>query len=205
VPAVATLERNDPADFNRFVTRFAAGAVNAPDDELMSLARTALRKSVKRLLANASEDTLLDITETYLAYMTALQITNPESCVALSDESKGAGLTANLAKDFPILFGRDLTVLERVAGTDPNASIAPPSAEQAQPYLETVFNALRQLPVQRELLGREKLTPAEFPAYCTLVIAFYDAVLALPREDKVNLLRYLYATAAADGGDDVPK
>jgi len=37
------------------------------------------------------------------------------------------------------------------------------------------------------------------------VIAFYEGVLALPREDKISLLRYLYATAAADGDDDVPK
>jgi hypothetical protein len=205
LPAVATLERNDPADFSRFVTRFTATAVNAPDDELLSLARSALRKSVKRLLANGSGDTLLDITETYLTYMKALQSTSPESCVALSDESKGAKLTTNLAKDFPILFVRDMAVLERVAGTDPNASVAAISAERAQPYLETVFNGLRQLPVQRELLGRDKLTPAEFPAYCSLVIAFYEGVLALPREDKISLLRYLYATAAADGDDDVPK
>ncbi len=205
LPAVQALERNDPVDFGRFVTRFLASSVNAQDDEMLSLARTALRKSIKKLLANASGDTLLDITDTYLNYMKALQAISAESCVALSDESKGAKLTSNLAKDFPILFIRDMAVLEQVAATDPKSAIAPLSAERAQPFLEKVFNTLRQLPVQRDLLGRDKLTSTEFPAYCTLVISFYESVLALPREDKINLLRYLYATAAADGDDDVPK
>jgi hypothetical protein len=35
------------------------------------------------------------------------------------------------------------------------------------------------------------------------VIAFYEGVLALPTDQRLNLLRYLYAAAAADPDDDV--
>jgi hypothetical protein len=205
LPAVVALSKSDPASFARFKKRFAASAANAQDDELLSLARAALRKSVKRALANSPGDTLLEITEAYLAYMQGLQSASPESCVALSDESKGAKLTINLAKQFPIQFIRDMSVLERVASTSPTASVTPLTADQARPFLETVFNHLRQQPVKSELLGRDKLTPAEFEPYCTLVIAFYQAVLELPRDDKVNLLRYLYATAATDPDSDLAK
>jgi len=203
LPAVVALQRNDAASFERFKRRFVGSATNAQEDELLSLARAALRKSVKRLLANSSGDTLLEITEAYLAYMQGLQTASPESCVALSDESKGAKLSTNLAKQFPIQFIRDMSVLERVASTSTTAAVTPLTADQARPYLETVFNALRQKPVKSELLGRDKLSPAEFEPYCTLVIAFYQAVLELPRDDKINLLRYLYASAATDPDSDL--
>jgi hypothetical protein len=205
LPAVIALQRNDPAAFGRFSKRMAESATNASGDEILSLARGALRKSVKRLLANAPAETLLEITEVYVGYMQALQTASPESCVALSDESKGASLTSNLAKEFPALFARDMAVLERVAGTDPGSVIVPPTADQARPYLDTVFNSLRQQSVQSELLGRTTLAASEFLPYCALVIEFYEAVLALPPEDRTNMLRFLYAAAASDPEDDVQK
>ena len=160
---------------------------------------------MKHLLAISSGDILLEITETSLAYMQGLQASNPESCVALSDESKGARLTSNLAKEQPIQFVRDMSVLERIAGTNPHTTVAPLTAEEARPYLDTVFNTLRRQPVKNELLGRDKLIASEFQPYCALVIAFYQAVLELPRDDKVNLLRYLYAVAAVNADNDLAR
>ena len=205
LPAVVVLQRNDPAAYERFKRRYGDSALNARDEELMSVARAALRKSVKHLLAISSGDVLLEITETSLAYMQALQASNPESCVALSDESKGAKLTSNLAKELPIQFVRDMSVLERIAGTNPHTAIAPMTAEEVRPYLETVFNTLRGRSVKSELLGRSKLEPSDFQPYCALVIAFYQAVLGLPRDDKINLLRYLYAAAAVNADSDLAK
>jgi hypothetical protein len=205
LPAVMTLQRNDSAAFERFKKRYADGAANARDDEVQSLARAALRKSVKHLLAIASGDVLLEITATSLAYMQGLQATSPESCVALSDESKGAKLTSNLAKDFPVPFSRDMSALERIAGTNPHTAIAPMTSEEARPYFETVFSTLRRQSVKTELLPRERLDPSDFAPYCALVIAFYQAVLDLPRDDKVNLLRYLYAAAAKNADVDLKR
>jgi hypothetical protein len=196
LPAVLALQRNDPAAFDRFRKRFADLAANARSDEVLPAARAAMRKSVKHLLAIASGDVLLEITETYLAYMQGLQAANPESCVALSDESKGARLTSNLAKDLPATFAREISVLERIAATNAHIGIAPISAAEAQPYLATVYAALRRQPVKGDLLGRERLDPSEFAPYCSLVIAFFQAVLDLPRDDRVNLLRFIYAGAA---------
>ena len=203
LPAVMVLQRNDPATFERFKKRYAANAANVRDEEVMSLARAALRKSVRHLLAIASGDVLLDITGTSLAYMQGLQATNPESCVALSDESKGAKLTSNLAKDLPGPFSREMSVLERIAGTNPHTAITPMSDDEARPYFEKVANTLRRQSVKTELQGRERLDPSDFAPYCALVIAFYQAVLDLPRDDKVNLLRYLYAAAAKNADIDL--
>jgi hypothetical protein len=88
-------------------------------------------------------------------------------------------------------------VLERIiAGT--GSADATPSEIEVRPYLETVFDELKKQPVQTQLLGRDKLTAAEYAPYCALVIAFYEAVRALPFADAVKLLRNLYATAAAE-------
>jgi hypothetical protein len=205
LPAVMTLQRNDPAAFERFKKRFADLAANARDDDVMPLARAALRKSVKHLLAISSGDVLLEITETYLAYMQGLQAANPESCVALSDDGKGARLTSNLSRELPSVFGRDMSVLERIASTNPHIAIAPVSGEEVQPYLANVYSALRRQGVKSELLGRERLDPSEFAPYCSLVIAFFQAVLDLPRDDKVNLLRYIYAGAAVNADSDLTR
>jgi hypothetical protein len=204
LPAVIALQRNDPAAFSRFSKRFADAAANAPETTFPSLARAALRKSLKRQLANSPADTLRDITEVYLAYMQALQSLSPESCVALSDESKGANLTVNLAQQLPVLFGREMAILERVANVDPGTTVAAPPADQVAQYINTVYNQLRKLPVQSELLNSNTLTESQFQPYCALVIAFYQTALGLPPDDRNNLLRFLY-TAAIDADDDAQK
>jgi uncharacterized caspase-like protein len=193
LPSVMALQRNDPAAFERFKKRYLDSAVNARKDEEMTLARNALRKSVKHLLAISSGDVLLEITETSLSYLQVLQFTSPESCVWLSDDNKGARLTSNLAKDLPTRYVREMSVLERIASTNPHLAIPAMSDEEVRPYLQKVLNTLRRQNVKTDLQARGRLDPSEFEPYCTLVIAFYQAVLDLPRADKINLLRNLYA------------
>jgi GYF domain 2 len=202
MPAVAVLKRADPDAYAKFVKRFGANyKADAADDEKLTRARTALRKSMKHLLAKASTESLLEITEVNLAYMRALRPVNPGSCVALSDESKGAALETNLARDFAPLFQREMAVLERII-SNPGSADAAPSEAEVRPYLETVFAELKKQPVQTQLLGRDKLTAVEYAPYCELVIAFYEGVRALPFADAVKLLRNLYTTAAAEPDSD---
>jgi hypothetical protein len=198
MPAVIALKMADPDAFGKFVKRFTAiYHDNEPDDAILTQARTAVRKSVKHMLANATNESLLEVTEVNLGYMRGLAQSNAGSCVALSDESKGAVLDANLARDFPPLFEREMSVLERVISNAGSKQTAPTEAE-VRPYLEAVFADLKKKPVQTQLLGRDKLTEAEYAPYCDLVIAFYEGVRALPFNDAVKLLRNLYAAAATD-------
>jgi len=202
LPAVVLLQRNDPDAFGRFKKRFTAGPAGTRDDEILTTARNALRKSVKHLIAISSGDVLVDLTETSIAYMKALQATNPESCVALSDESKGARLTTTLARDLPGMFSREMSVLERVASTNPHLAIAPMTVAEARPYFDRVMAGVS---VKTDLQNRDHLEATEFQSYCDLVIAFYQSVLALPRDDKVNLLRHLYAGAAVNADADIAR
>jgi GYF domain 2 len=198
MPAVIALKMADPDAFGKFVKRFTAVYHdNEPDDVILTQTRTAVRKSIKHMLANATNESLLEVTEVNLAYMRGLAQSNAGSCVALSDESKGAVLDANLARDFPPLFEREMAVLERVISNAGGTQTAPTEAE-VRPYLEAVFADLKKKPVQMQLLGRDKLSEAEYAPYCDLVIAFYEGVRGLPFNDAVKLLRNLYAAAASD-------
>jgi GYF domain 2 len=198
MPAVIALKMADPDAYGKFVKRFTAlYHDNEPDDVILTQARTAVRKSIKHMLANATNESLLEVTEVNLGYMRGLAQSSPGSCVALSDESKGAALDANLARDFLPLFQREMAVLERVIANAGSKQTAPTEAE-VRPYLEAVFAGLNKKPVQIQLLGRDKLTEAEYAPYCDLVIAFYEGVRMLPLNDAVKLLRNLYAAAAND-------
>jgi hypothetical protein len=199
------LRRNDPAAFDRFKKRYADSAVNARKDQEMTLARNALRRSVRHLLANSPGEVLVEITETSLSYLQGLQSTDPETCVWLSDDNKGAKRTSNLAKDMQMQYIREMSVLERIASTDPHAVIVPMSDQEARPYFEKVVAELRRQNFKTDLQARERLDPSEFAPFCALVIAFYQAVLDLPGDDKINVLRNLYAKAAVNADRDLKR
>jgi hypothetical protein len=202
-PAIAALKTADPDAYAKFIKRFTLNyRGNEADDETLTRARSALRKSIKPLLAKASAESLLEVTEVNLAYMRALKDGNPGSCVALSDESKGAAMDSNLAREFPPLFEREMAVLQRIISNESSKDPAPSEAE-VRPFLEAVFGELKKKPVQTQLLGHDKLTAAEYAPYCDLVIAFYEAVRGLPFNNAVKLLRNLYAAAAADPDTDL--
>ncbi len=202
LPAVAALQRNDPAAFERFRRRYAHAAGDARGDEVMTLVRNALRKSVKHLLAVASNDILVDITETSLAYLRGLQVTSPETCVWFSDDTKGASLTSNFARDLPGPFAREMSVFERIAGIDRRHTVAAISDEEVRPYFEKALATLRRQNARIDLQARGRLDPSEFAPFCALVIAFYQAMLDLPQDEKIKALRYLYAKAAVNADRD---
>jgi hypothetical protein len=203
LPAVAALQRNDPAAFERFRRRYAHAAADARDDEVMTLVRNALRKSVKHLLAIASDDILVDITETSLAYMRGLQVTSPESCVWFTDDTKGARLTSNFARELPGPFAREMSVFERIAGIDRRHAVAAISDEEVRPYFEKALATLRRQNARTDLQPRQQLDPSEFAPFCALVIAFYQAILDLPQEGKIKALRYIFTKAAVNADSDL--
>jgi hypothetical protein len=203
LPAVAVLRRNDPEDYVRFKERYVIGMQGAVEEDALLIARRALRKSLKHQLAVASGDTMREITELYIAYMQRLQVFDPESCVALSDESKGAKLTSRLDREHPVQFAREMAILENIAGADPHTVVSTITTAEADAPLRMAFRPLFQQPLKVELLGRAKLKPSDFAPYCAVAIAFYKAVLDLPDGDDIKLLRYIYAAAARSADDDL--
>jgi hypothetical protein len=193
-PVYATLQRLNPAAFDGITEQVVADfQPGASDAVILVKARSALGQAIKQYTPLASEDAILDMTDVMVAYMNALQTSDPESCVAINDLSTGARLRTNLAKQFPDIFGRELAVDQRILTT---ADVAQPipTGPQIQPQLNTVQAQMTQRFAQRVgLLAKKDLAPSEYATYCKIALALLQEIRRLPRQQAADLLRYVYA------------
>jgi hypothetical protein len=144
----------------------------------------------------ASDAAVLENIDIVISYMDGLMDTDAESCVSLVDEPKRAKFTANLMKQFPAIFRREMAlhaeVLNSAAGQD-RTSIAA-TEQQAGPSLVKVFNMIASKPgLKLDLLTRDKLAPSEYRDYCQVTLALFREVRQLPKHEAVPVLRYLYS------------
>jgi hypothetical protein len=193
-PVYATLQRLNPAAFDSITDQVVADfQPGASEDVILVKARPALGQAIKQYTPLASEDAILDMTDVMVAYMEALQASDPESCVAINDLSTGARLRANLAKQFPDIFDRELAVDQRILTT---ADVAQPipTGPQVQPQLNTIQAQITQRFDQRVgLLAKKDLARSEYPTYCQIALALLREIRRLPRHQAADLLRYVYA------------
>jgi hypothetical protein len=195
IPVYATLQRLDPAAFDTITGQVAQEFQQGASEEVIFAdARTALDQTVRQYTPRASEEAILDMTEVLIAYMSALQASDPESCVAINDQSTGARLRVNLLKQFPDIFDRELAVNERILTTGANSSQPIPAEPQIKPQLATIQTELtRRFDRQIGLLAKKDLAPSEYATYCQVARALLEEVRKLPPNQAADLLRYVYA------------
>jgi GYF domain 2 len=195
IPVYATLRRLDPAAFDSITGQVAeASPPGAGEDVIFAEARSVLGHTVKQYTPRASEDAILDMTDVMVAYMNALQVSDPESCVAINDQSTGARLRANLSKQFPAIFDRELAVNERILATGAGNTQPVPAEPQIKPQLNTVQTQLTQrFDRQLGLLSKKNLAPSEYATYCQIARALLEEIRRLPPKQAADLLRYVYA------------
>jgi hypothetical protein len=193
-PVYATLQHLNPAAFDSITEQVAAESQHgASEDFIFVKARSALGQTIKQYTPLASEDAILDMTEVMVAYMSALQATDPESCVAINDLSSGARLRTNLVKQFPDIFDRELAVDQRILTT---ADVAQPipTEPQIEPQLNLIQTQMTlRFDQQIRLLAKKDLAPTEYAAYCQVALALLQEIRRLPRQQAADLLRYVYA------------
>jgi hypothetical protein len=193
-PVYATLQRLNPAAFDSITEQVVADfQPGASEDVILVKARPALGQAIKQYTPLASEDAILDMTDVLVAYMNALQASDPESCVAINDLSTGARLRANLATQFPDIFDRELAVDQRILTT---ADVAKPIP--TEPQIEPQLNTLQAQMTRRfdrgvGLLAKKDLAPSEYATYCQVALALLQEIRRLPRQQAADLLRYVYA------------
>jgi GYF domain 2 len=193
-PVYATLQRLNPTAFDSITEQVVADfQPDASEDVILVKARPGLGEAIKQYTPLASEEAILDMTDVMVAYMKALQASDPESCVALNDLSTGARLRANLAKQFPDIFNRELAVDQRILAT---ADVAHPIP--TEPQIQRQLNTVQAQMTQRfdqgvGLLAKRDLTPSEYPTYCRIALALLQEIRRLPRGQAADLLRYVYA------------
>jgi hypothetical protein len=195
IPVYATLQRIDPLAFDNMTGQLAGDfRQGASEDAIYVQARSVLGPTIKQYTPRASEDAILDMTEVMVAYMNALQSSDPESCVALNDSSIGARLRADLAKQFPAIFDRELAVNERILATGAGNVASVPAETQIKPQLNTIQAQLtRRFDQKLGLLAKRNLAPSEYGTYCQIARALLEEIRRLPPKQAADLLRYVYA------------
>ena len=195
VPVYATLRRLDPTAFDNISGQVAEESQpGASEDVIFSQARSVLGATIKQYTPRASEDAILDMTDVMVAYMSALQVSDPESCVAINDQSTGARLRANLLKQFPDIFDRELAVNERILTTAATSAQPVPGEPEIKPQLNTIQTQLTQrFDRQLAVLSKKDLAPSEYATYCQVARALLEEIRRLPPNQAADLLRYVYA------------
>jgi uncharacterized protein DUF4339 len=195
IPAYATLQRIAPTAFDSLSAQVSEQfAQDASTDAIPLAARDALALTVKSYAPHASDEAILEMADVYVAYMNGLKEGDPESCVAINDDSKGARMRADLLKQFPTLVNRELAADERILATAAANSQPIPTGSQVLPQLTMVQEQMTQrFDRQLELLSKPSLKPSEYPGYCQMALALFEEIRRLPRKQAADLLRYVYA------------
>ena len=198
LPLYAALKQIDPQTFERIVKQVADGyAQGATETEIIFGVRTAVSQIVGRYLPYASDAAVLESTDIAIEYMSGLKDADPESCVAMADNSRGARLRSDLTKLFPALSSRELEVNNSIleSGTDGTRSV--PTQRDIRPHLATLFDRLERRPaLQLALINKTKLAPADYKPYCEVELAMLQEVRRMPRAESIEVLRYLFSHAA---------
>src|SRR5262249_18511610 len=113
------------------------------------------------------------------------------------DGTKGARQRSDLGKMFPKISSEEFALKQSLIETDVYVRKALiPSDEQVKPYLEKLLAKLdTRTGLQLDLFDKERLLPSEFQKYCETLLAFYQELRRLPKQEAVALARKIYADA----------
>jgi hypothetical protein len=198
IPLYASLKRVEPETFKEVMARLADGYSQGDTEErIVATARDLISKSVRRQLPYASDTHVLSMIDLRIGYMEGLKSTDPESCVAIEDDSKGARLKADLAKLYPALASNELALNQALIESKVYGIRSIPSEQQVEPYFKKVFTKLaKRTELKLDLIEKVKLEPLEYGPFCELVLAFYREVRRLPTVEATALMRHVYADAS---------
>jgi hypothetical protein len=198
VPLYASLKRVDPRAFEEIIGQVSEGyRRGASEEEVASIARTLVSKSVRQQLAHASDADVLQSLDILIDYMDGLKSADAETCVAIEDASRGARLKNDLAKLFPALAAKELALNQSIIESRAGERRTLPTDQEVAPFLEKVGSRLAQRPeLKLDLLDKPTLTPDEFKPFCEAVLAFYQEIRRLPMAEATRVLRKMFADAA---------
>jgi hypothetical protein len=193
-PLYATLQRVDPATFTSMLHELSEGyAQGETEEQIFSSARLIFAKSLSRYLATASDEDLLQLNAIYVSYMDGLKTIDPESCVALMDDSKGARMKVSLIEAFPNIGNRELLLYEAIISAGTNGRVSRFTETQATKTMQSIFSKPTFGKDKVAIFLKTSLLPEEYKSFCEVAFAFFGEVGRLPKQQAANLLRYLYA------------
>ena len=196
IPLFATLKRVEPQTFEAMLAQVRVGyQEGAPEADIHANARNIFRQSVMRRLPHASDVRVIESIDIKMAYMSALRNSDAESCVGIEDDTRGAKVKVNLAVRFPAIATREQELYMNILESSRTTRTLPKEQQVAPTFTKVLDKLAKRSDLNANLLDKDKLSPAEYGAFCDYVIAFYQELRRLPAKEAADLARYLYAEA----------
>ncbi len=184
------IEEKYPATFTRVIDRaWSMVEQNKSDAEVMAAGRVELSSLAIRLIARASDPTLLAYYELLIAQGIAAQRIDPRVCVGLffpEDEKISMGTV--LPKD---LIRRELTLLESVLVESDSRPARSPSDSE----LEEISNLLFAEHTTEEIavLANAQTRRAQHELACESMLKYLRAFASLPEMRRIHALRVMFS------------
>jgi hypothetical protein len=104
-------------------------------------------------------------------------------------------MRANLVKQFPAIFDRELEVNERILSSAATSAEPVPDGSAVQEQLNVIQGQLTGR-FQLGVLAKKNLAPSEYASYCQVALALLEEIRRLPPKQAADLLRYVYAQSS---------
>jgi len=197
IPLYPVIRQTHPDTYRQVIARISeAMAKDEPTDALVQDLQGTIKQLVRRSAPRAADDVVLAMGAITLDYLRQFSASDVEGCVAFADPSKSKK-AADVTK-FTDVHQREIIINTRAIESASKSSIIAPSESDVKVEFDFVGRKLASRSnIKMHLFDKAVIQPSEFRAYCELNIAFMEEILALPRQNSVRFLRYLFNSIAS--------
>ncbi|HUJ90548.1 MAG TPA: hypothetical protein VLX12_10160, partial [Syntrophorhabdales bacterium] len=195
IPLFSALKTYEPVTYDRLLSQVRSGVQEGRSMAEMQKQILPLVHSVyMKRLPYASDLALRGFGRLLLEQMKVLYSVDPTLCYAyIHGESNE--VKANAIKYFSDeLRQRELSVMAEVISSAAEGSFQPPSQQQIDGELKSVFTVLtKRYGTDVRMLNDQELGKANKARACEIAYELYREILVLPERDSGQLLRFMFA------------
>jgi hypothetical protein len=191
-PLFSAIEASEPQTFRVIADSFYQSYMQGmPEGHILdNLRSTRITPLILARMVNADDQLLADYAALMADQYEALGRRSPEACFQYA----GRGVSSNLINLLPEpLKLREMSLSEAVLRAPPRQE--PPADIPVQTVYRTIFDKLTSQygPIQVRLLADPaKVPPSQYSAYCTLAVAMFRTVSALPAEQAGVVMSHIF-------------
>lgn len=194
-PLLHAFAEAEPELFKTFVQRVVA-VVDGGEDiaDMAGAILPALQAAVAKRLAFAADGDVVEANRQTIALRQKLLRDDPETCVFVEDQGKGAQLRTDPSR-YRDLMERQQVLQARVLRSVRPGSLPLVSEAEIAPLRDLVQSRLKTMYGEKlALFEKAKLSPGDYRDFCAISLSFLQEIDKLPRSDAVRFLRFIYSS-----------
>lgn len=198
IPLFSALKMYERAAYDRLLSQVRSGVQEGRSLAEMQKQIFPLVHSIyMKKLPYASDPALRAFGRLLLEQMKVLYSVDPTLCYAFI-HGENSETNADATKYFSDeLRQRALSVMAEVIRSAGEGSFQPPSRQQIEGQLKSVFTVLtKRFGADVRMLNDRELGKANKPRTCEIAYELYREILVLPEQDSGQVLRFMFASVA---------